>query len=206
MVNKKSYSRAGQKNSLRIIAGTLRGSRLAFASAEGLRPTGDRARETLFNWLAAELPGARCVDLFAGSGALSIEALSRGAASATAVELNGEATALLRQEARRLNAAGISVDRADVMAWLQSRPAAARAQFDIAFIDPPFGEQLHEEVCTALEASALLVDGAAIYIESRWLDPQLALPQSWSLHRERKLGEVRCALYYRDSNNSAKQF
>ncbi|MGB5325274.1 MAG: 16S rRNA (guanine(966)-N(2))-methyltransferase RsmD [Pseudomonadales bacterium] len=198
MVNKTQRG-TSRRNSLRIIAGTLRGSRLAFVDADGLRPTPERAREMLFNWLQNKISGAHCLDLFAGSGALALEALSRGAASACAVESSAAAAATIEREAARLGVAGLTVCRQDALGWLAAHHQPAPMQrFDIAFLDPPFGKDLLAGGSKALEAAGVLADGAAIYVESAVTTPVPDLPVRWQLHRERRVGDVRCALYVRD--------
>ncbi|MDX1550554.1 MAG: 16S rRNA (guanine(966)-N(2))-methyltransferase RsmD, partial [Lysobacter spongiicola] len=128
---------------VRLIGGRWRGSKLPVADIEGLRPTSDRVRETLFNWLMPVLPGARVLDLFAGSGALGLEALSRGAATATLVERDPLlATALAQVAARLPGGEAATVVQADALAWL---PAQPRGSFDIAFLDPPFSAGLWEQ-------------------------------------------------------------
>ncbi len=120
---------------VRVIAGTLRGSKLPVADLPGLRPTGERARETLFNWLQGEVAGKRALDLFAGSGALGFEAASRGAASVVLVERDARQAASLRDSATRLHAEAVVVECADALAWLARTP---EPRFELAFLDPPF--------------------------------------------------------------------
>jgi len=179
---------------VRIIGGRWRGTRLDVADAAGLRPTSDRVRETLFNWLAPALPGARVLDLFAGSGALGLEAVSRGAQSAVLVERNPAIAAALRAIAARLPGGGaVSVAQAEAAAWLQ---AADDASFDLAFVDPPFAAQLWAGIVPKLLPK--LSAGAWLYIESTPA-ADLALPAEWALHREGSTREVRYALYRRSS-------
>jgi 16S rRNA (guanine966-N2)-methyltransferase len=125
---------------------------VAVPDLPGLRPTPDRVRETLFNWLAPALPGARCLDLFAGSGALGIEALSRGAAEVVFVERHPLAIRALRENLARLNGAGARVEPAEALAWLR-QPGTP---FEIALLDPPFGEGLLEPVCAAARTGRLV--------------------------------------------------
>src|SRR5262245_48706510 len=120
---------------LRVIGGSLRGRKWRVADAPGLRPTPDRVRETLFNWLAPHLSGRRVLDLFAGSGALAFEALSRGAATATLVEQDRAALGLLRETAARFGLSAVRIEGGDAIAFLRSQPAGA---FDVVFLDPPF--------------------------------------------------------------------
>lgn len=185
----KPDERAGGAGRVRIIAGRLRGSRLDVAAVAGLRPTSDRVRETLFNWLAPILPGAHCLDLFAGSGALGFEAASRGAASVQMIERDPRAAATLRANADRLKATNVVVEAGDALAWL-ARPVARR--FDLAFVDPPFAAGLHGSALAALVP--WLAADATVYVESG-REAVFAVPASWRLHREGATREVRYALY-----------
>ncbi len=177
---------------LRIVAGRLRGSRLDVPLSPGLRPTGDRVRETLFNWLAPVIEGMRCLDLFAGTGALGIEALSRGATRCTFVERDRVLAQGLEANLARLDAGDARVVNADAAAWLR----AAQGPFDLVFLDPPFEAKLWNAVAGGLEAAGCLAAGAWLYVESPAEEP-LALPPTWQLHRERQAGGVRHALYRR---------
>ena len=187
--------RGGHANRLRVIAGQWRGRRLEFPDLPGLRPTPDRVRETLFNWLAPVLPGARCLDLFAGSGALGIEALSRGAAEVAFVERHPLAVRLLCENLARLNARGARVERADARVWLR-RPGTP---FEIVLLDPPFGEGLLEPVCAMLEQSGWLAETAWIYLEAEVDLPPLPLPANWTPYREKIAGAVACRLARREA-------
>lgn len=190
-------SKPTQNNQLRIIAGLWRGRKLGFPEVDGLRPTGDRIRETLFNWLAPEIQGARCLDLFAGSGALGIEALSRGAALSTLVERDNKAAAQLRANLTLLGAETGRIIHADVMSLLhQGNPDAP---YQIVFIDPPFQLQLWQAVIDALEAGNWLADNATIYIESG-RDDNYHPPINWQLHRDKHAGAVSYRLYYREQS------
>jgi len=178
---------------LRIIGGGLRGSKLAVPDAPGLRPTPDRVRETLFNWLMPVIDGARCLDLFAGTGALGIEALSRGAAWTDFVETDPRLAQALRDNLARLKQTPAAVRGGNAMALLEGTPAAA---YDIVFIDPPFPAALWASAANALEDGGWLRDGALVYLEMpAQADP--ALPANWQLHRESHAGAVRYALYRR---------
>jgi 16S rRNA (guanine966-N2)-methyltransferase len=181
--------------SLRIVAGNLRGSRLAVPDRPGLRPTPDRVRETLFNWLAPVVAGARCLDLYAGTGALGIEALSRGAREGVVVERDRELCRLLQDNLARLKVTAARVVADDAFAFLG---APAAAPFDLVFLDPPFGADLWSEAALRLERGGWLSDAAWIYVEAT---PQagFAAPPAWSLHREGRAGLVRYALYRRSA-------
>ncbi len=178
---------------LRIIGGRLRGSKLAVPDQPGLRPTPDRVRETLFNWLMPVIDGARCLDLFAGTGALGIEALSRGAAWVDFVETDPALAQALRANLARLKQASAGVRSGDALALLRS---AAPQPYDIVFVDPPFSAALWEDAAHALEAGGWLRDAALVYLETA-ADARPRLPANWQLHRQSAAGAVRFALYRR---------
>lgn len=184
---------------LRIIAGTWRGRKLPILDAEGLRPTGDRLREILFNWLAPHIAGARCLDLFSGTGALGFEALSRGAAGATMLEANRRVAAQLRANCATLNAKNAEVIEADALVWLQHQP---RANFDLAFADPPFHADLWQATMEALESGTLLAPQARIYVEA----PKgilLTPPDNWRLDKSKAAGAVCAYLFIRENKTNA---
>lgn len=185
----------GPAGKVRIIGGRWRGTRLNVGDAPGLRPTSDRVRETLFNWLQPMLAGARALDLFAGSGALGMEALSRGAAAAVLVERDPALAAELRALAARLpGGEAARVVQADALAWLAQPPAAGEAGFDLAFVDPPFAAGLWDAVWPALLPR--LAPSAWLYVEAP-LDAAFALPAGWTPHRDGATREVRYAVYRR---------
>lgn len=188
---------AATAHTLRIIGGQWRGRKLTILSADGLRPTGDRIRETLFNWLMPQLPGARCLDVYSGSGALGLEALSRGAATATMLELNPKAAAQIRQHLDLLKCEQGTVVQTDSLTWLQ-QPVAG-AGFDIVFVDPPFELDLWQATIDALNQPGWLREGAAIYIETPRNRP-VTTPAHWHLHREKHAGDVSYRLYYNESH------
>lgn len=175
--------------SLRIGAGRLRGSRIGVPERQDLRPTPDRVRETLFNWLAPVIEGARCLDLFAGTGALGIEALSRGAAQCTFVEQDRELARAIAGTLARLGAGGGEVVAADALGWLQQ----AAQPVDVVFLDPPFAEDFWQPALALLSARGWLRTGGLVYVES---PRAMALPQrpGFRLHREGQAGEVRFGL------------
>ena len=184
---------------VRIIAGRWRGTRLPVPDRPGLRPTADRVRETVFNWLQPMLSGARVLDLFAGSGALGLEAVSRGAVQATLVERDGELARGLQALTDRLEGgAAVAVVHADALAWLHGHPDAA---FDLAFVDPPFDANLWGGVLPALAPK--LAANAWLYVESP-LDATPSVPPEWVLHREGRTRDVRYALYRREGRPSAE--
>jgi len=186
----------GGQGQLRIIGGEWRSRRFAFPDGPGLRPTPDRVRETLFNWLAAYVPGARVLDPFAGSGALFLEALSRGASSGLALDLNREAVAALRGHLATLKCENGEVQLQDALAYL-AKPAPAPV--DLVFLDPPFHQDLLQNTCRLLEENGWLAADAWIYTESESAPSSLGLPANWRLHREKQAGNVHYALWRRSS-------
>lgn len=176
---------------LRIIGGSLRGSRIDVADMPGLRPTPDRVRETLFNWLMPVIEGAHCLDLYAGTGALGIEALSRGAATVDFVEADAHLAERLRANLARLKQRA-EVFNVDALRFV----ASGAGSYDVAFIDPPFTTGAWNTVAQALEDGSRLREAALIYIESP-ADETLELPSCWALHRHTRAGAVRGALYRR---------
>jgi 16S rRNA (guanine966-N2)-methyltransferase len=197
-VTSKKTSRGGE---VRIIAGKWRSRKLGFPDAPGLRPTPDRVRETLFNWLGHDLSGFRCLDLYAGSGALGFEALSRGAESVVMVERNFQAVRALEQNAAILAAEGLRIVQADALEFLrrssqmgfQAEPRSNvveqgpnGARFDVIFLDPPFSDGVTQEVLQCLPP--LLATGAWVYIESGSLSPLIA-PQ-WHVDKQSRAGQV----------------
>jgi 16S rRNA (guanine966-N2)-methyltransferase len=190
-----SAQRGAAARTLRIIGGTWRGRRLRFPPSQDIRPTPDRVRETLFNWLAARVPGARCLDLFAGSGALGLEALSRGAAHLTFVECDPGAARAIAARLEEWGAHGAQVEKIDARRFLDAAPAQP---FDIVFLDPPFASTLLEESAARLEQGGWLASDALIYVERPAdSEPQGALPQSWTPLKAKRAGEVGYHLYSR---------
>lgn len=188
---KKGSARRGDTSRLRIIGGSWRGRSLSFVDATGLRPTGDRIRETLFNWLAGYTSGARVLDLFAGSGALALEALSRGAESATLVELNPRTVDNLRANIASLNCSCANVMRADALQFLRQ---GSPLPYDLVFLDPPFELALWQVTMEALDQGGWLRDGTLVYVES----PRETLstpPQGWQLEKQKVAGQVSFRLY-----------
>ncbi len=180
---------------LRIIAGEWRSRRLAVPAGDGLRPTPDRVRETVFNWLAPYIEGAHVLDAFTGSGALYLEALSRGATQAVALDSNPAAIANLRHNLEVLRCPRGQVIQSDALRYLQGE---VKQQFDLVFLDPPFHQVLLANTCSLLEARGWLRDNAWIYTESEAAPSSLQMPGNWRLHREKKTGQVHYALWQRD--------
>lgn len=177
-----------QPGQLRIIGGNWRGRRLSIGSAPGLRPTPNRVRETLFNWLAPVIAGSRCLDLFAGSGALGLEALSRGAHSCLFVEQNPGVAAAIRANLTTLQAGAGQVLRADGVAALQRLP---EADFDLVFLDPPFGRGLLEKALA--ELGPHLRASHRVYLEYTAEQPP-TLPPGWQYLHRKQAGRVGYAL------------
>ncbi len=194
------------QNKLSIIGGHWRSRKISFEDAEGLRPTPARVRETLFNWLQYDIIGSRCLDLYAGSGALSFEAASRGAKSVVQVENNSVACRCLKANALALRAEQIKIVQMDTFRYL-----AGEAQvFDIVFIDPPFNLNLAAQTCHWLEDKGWLAPYAKIYVETERLNAvtqrpfQLeALPENWRLLKQKTAGEVMYQLFERVASISS---
>lgn len=187
----KTRTRRQNDNSLRIIAGQWRGRRLSFPDVEGLRPTGDRLRETLFNWLAGRIRGARCLDLFAGSGALGLEAASRGAAHVSLVDSSAAVCRTLEAHRHTLGAEQvIEVIRADAAAWLTTGHALP---FDVVFLDPPFASPLLQPALAALQRPGCLAADARVYVEAP-REAAVEVPPGWEELRSIETGNVHCRL------------
>lgn len=172
---------------VRIIGGRWKRRLLTFPERPDLRPTPDRVRETLFNWLGPRIEGARCLDLFAGSGALGFEAASRGAAEVVMVDQSAAVAARLRAHARTLDARNVRVVQRDALAWLKGEAEA----FDVVFVDPPFEGALLARALAHLHESSWLASGARVYVECRAVPPAPALPAAWHVLRSASAGGVR---------------
>ncbi|MBN3053158.1 16S rRNA (guanine(966)-N(2))-methyltransferase [Pectobacterium brasiliense] len=190
MAKKNASSAAGQ---IRIIGGQWRGRKLPVPDSPGLRPTTDRVRETLFNWLAPVIQQARCLDCFAGSGALGLEALSRYAAHATLLEMERAVAQQLTQNLALLRAENAEVINTDALSWL----AKLGTPFDVVFLDPPFRKELLNNTLALLEQQGWLAPDAWIYVETEAENAQLTIPENWQLHREKIAGQVAYRLYIR---------
>jgi 16S rRNA (guanine966-N2)-methyltransferase len=190
---KANKTRSGR---LRIVAGNWRSRLLDIADVPGLRPTSERIRETLFNWLTPHIHGARCLDLFAGTGALGLEALSRGAQSAMFVENSAQAVATLNANIEVLSADGATVRKMDARQYLLARPTE---KFDLVFLDPPFAADMTEELCRLLEDSGALSDRSLIYIEQDRSRAEVALPEAWQIVKNKTAGNVRYMLAQREN-------
>lgn len=185
MVKKVNAISSRQPSSVRIISGKWRGKKIQFYPAEGLRPTGDRLRETLFNWLQYDIAGAHCLDLFAGSGALGFEAASRGAELVVMVDSNSATVRQLQKQTASLETERIIIWQGSAEAYLEK----FQHQFDLVFLDPPFKGELMAQTLAALERSNH-VDGATrIYIEYPKRE-QPSLPDGWTFERQNTTGDV----------------
>ena len=176
---------------LRIVAGKWRSRLLDIADVSGLRPTGDSIRETVFNWLAPGIEGTRCLDLFAGTGALGLEALSRGAREVVFVEKSRRAVATLRDNVALLGAAGADVVQADALEFLGR---SGHGRFDIVFLDPPFAADMLGDLCRLLDEADLVARGGCVYLEDDRRRPEVQLPQGWRYDKVKTAGNVRYAL------------
>ncbi|MDX1251613.1 MAG: 16S rRNA (guanine(966)-N(2))-methyltransferase RsmD [Gammaproteobacteria bacterium] len=183
---------------LRIIGGEWRGRKLAFPGIEGLRPTPDRVRETLFNWLRDVVPGSRCLDLFAGSGALGFEALSRGAAQAVMVDQEARVIAQLHKNIEILHAQSAHAVQADALSYLQGPPQP----FDVVFLDPPYRLfDLLQPCCEQLENRGWLGPHAHIYLEAEAARGLPSLPRNWQVIRSKQAGQVGYHLIVREQQD-----
>jgi len=177
---------------IRIIAGKWRSRKIAFVPIKGLRPTTDAVRETLFNWLMPYIHDANCLDLFAGSGCLGFEALSRGAKHVVMIDAATQVITMLKQNAQELNCQDIDFYCAKIPQGINKIPTQT---FDIIFLDPPFNSKLIEPVCEKLFNSDYLTKDAIIYIEvEKNLNLQTAIPQSWQILRQKITGQIGCYL------------
>ena len=184
--------RRTRANTVRIIGGVWRSRILEFPDEADLRPTPDRVRETLFNWLGLSLAGAACLDLFAGSGALGFEALSRGAASVVMVEKNAAALRALRENATKLGAENATIVRGDALEFARG----ARSRFDVVFVDPPY--RLGMQVAALDLLPGLLAAGGRVYVES---DAVFEPPRGWAIFKRARAGRVHFHLLAREADD-----
>ena len=183
----------GPPREVRIIGGLWKRSKLPVADAPGLRPTPDRVRETLFNWLGQDLSGWRCLDAFAGSGALGFEAASRGAAQVTLLERERSLVRSLQASKERLKADAVRIENADALAWLARGPAQA---FELVFLDPPFDSKALAPALVA--AQRVVVPDGFVYAETdHALDAAVEIPAGLKLHRQARAGHVHFHLLQR---------
>ncbi len=187
-------SSSQQRNSVRIIAGEYRSRKLEFPSLEGLRPTADRVRETLFNWVRDSIQSQVCLDLFAGSGALGFEALSRGARQVDFIEKNAAAANSIRANLERLDAIKGRVYCVDALKWLD-QTAQTETRYGLVFLDPPFKDLLLKNTIASLEQAAIMQDGCLVYVEQNLQSSVVELPANWIRLKDKKAGSVRYSLY-----------
>ena len=180
------------KGRVRIIAGKWRSRRLPVPEFPGLRPSSDRCRETLFNWLQPFVPGARCADLFAGTGALGFEAASRGADRVTMIENNAAVMNYIRSSIELLGATQVESYLANALTWLESQSSGS---YDLIFVDPPFKENLHDETVQKIFETGCLTSSGLVYIETSALQSAPGLPSGWSVWREKIIGDVRLQVF-----------
>jgi 16S rRNA (guanine966-N2)-methyltransferase len=176
---------------LRIVAGKWRSRLLDIADVPGLRPTSERVRETLFNWLAPSIQGARCLDLFAGTGALGFEALSRGATQVVFVENSRRAIEAIENSAKKLGAKEAVVHHGDAVEYVRN---AGPAAFDIIFLDPPFADDRLEALCRQIDERGILAPGGRIYLEQDRAKPDPEIPERWRVLKNKTAGNVRYML------------
>ena len=195
MLKRTATSKPG--NTFRVIAGQWRGRRLEFPDVKGIRPTPDRVKETLFNWLAPIIPGAVCLDLFAGSGSLGLEALSRGAKEVAFVDQSKRVCAGIESNLQRLDASARAVVHPDTAMQYLKRCDQA---YDVVFLDPPFGQGLLAEVLSCLETGHLLTANAQVYAESE--QPLTELSAFWQLTRSKRASKVAYHLLQRENSST----
>jgi 16S rRNA (guanine966-N2)-methyltransferase len=186
--NQKNLSKAPQN--VRIIAGQWRGRLLPVAQADGLRPTANRVRETLFNWLQFDIHGRSCLDLFSGSGALGFEAASRGASKVTLVERESSIANVLRQQVTALSATQVEVIQADALSFIKT----CDQQYDLIFLDPPFQHFTISEVLDAVLAAGIINSDGMIYLEAERNALPKSLAKPWCWWRQAKAGQVEYGL------------
>lgn len=190
-MTKRSKAGKSQPGRLRIVAGKWRSRRLDIADAPGLRPTSERIRETLFNWLEPRIHGAHCLDLFAGTGALGLEALSRGARSTVFVEQSAVAVRMLNENVNTLGTEEAVVLQMGALDYLDREH---RERFDLVFLDPPFADDMLEELCRLLDERQMLASDARVYLEQDRSKPEPELPDGWQVLKNKTAGNVRYML------------
>ena len=185
-----------KRGACRIIAGKWRGRKINFDDAEGLRPTTDRIRETVFNWLQPYLTQSVCLDCFAGSGVLGFEALSRGAQQVVFIEQNSQTVKRLKENAAILDADKAVIQQQDALSWLQSASlnTGLQQKFDLVFLDPPFHSDLLSKSCALLDRSGCLSEDAIIYVEHA-VGANVVLPENWLCLKQKNSGQVSYKLF-----------
>ena len=186
---------AGPARTLRVIGGAWRGRKIRFPPVEAIRPTPDRVRETVFNWLQQDIAGARCLDLYAGSGALGLEALSRGANEVVFVDVEPAVVRHIGDTLRELGCDRGRAVRSDAAGFLAGPPTP----FDVIFLDPPFAEPVLSDICRRIEAGGWLKSGGLVYLEAPAAAGAPELPPGWTLLKSKRAGEVGYHLARRDA-------
>lgn len=198
MVRRRQQNTSQKKPSggfVRIISGSWRGRKLPVHDLEGLRPTIDRVKETLFNWLAQDIPNSTCLDVFAGSGGLGFEAASRQAKLVTLLEMNQKAAKQLEMNAKEVKADNIKVVNTDALTYLR-QPGTP---FDLVFLDPPFRKGLLAETVQLLENNGWLTENAIIYVETEKELQLEGMPENWALFRDKTTGQSSYRLFERNT-------
>ena len=193
----KGLQKAKATGNIRIIAGKHRGRKLPVIMSDGLRPTTDRVKETVFNWLMPYINQSTCLDCFAGAGSLGFEALSRGAKKVTLIELDKNAARQLQQNKALLKAESVDIHHTSALDFLAT---PSTSKFDLVFIDPPFRKGLAKQAIELLENN-WLADNALIYIEMENENDQLSIPDNWSLLKEKSTGQVSYRLYQKTDSS-----
>lgn len=186
------------QSSIRIIGGDLRSRKIHFPEQQDLRPSADRVRETLFNWLQLDMPGSHCLDLFAGSGVLGIESISRGASAVTFVENNSQAAHAIRENLNQLELESGNVECIDALRWLEARKKTD-GKYDVVFLDPPFAQDITAAACELLEKMNMLSVGCKIYVETGENNKPITFPPSWREIKRKKAGRVSFCLMIKEA-------
>ncbi len=188
-----------KRGTCRLIAGRWRGRLVHFDEADGLRPTTDRIRETVFNWLQHEIAGSHCLDCFAGSGAMGFEALSRGAETVVLLDNHPRTITNLKSNAATLSSGdsrseAIRIEKTDTLRWLKQHRQGEQPVFDVVFIDPPYQAKLLSQTCNLLAQSDLIREQSKIYLEHQ-LGDSIKLPEDWQCLKSKVAGQVAYHLY-----------
>ncbi|MFY8274354.1 16S rRNA (guanine(966)-N(2))-methyltransferase RsmD [Pseudoalteromonas sp. SSDWG2] len=191
----KSHHSKAPSGQIRIIGGQHRGRKLPVHDVTGLRPTTDRVKETVFNWLMMDVRDANVLDCFAGAGSLGFEALSRFAAKATLIELDNTAAKQLEENAQLLKLSNVDIINTNAITFVQQM---AQQSFDLVFVDPPFNQNLSTPCCEALEENNWLSEQALVYVEVESDNQDFSAPANWQLFKEKVAGQVWCRLYRRN--------
>ena len=195
-LNNPTFLQNKSNNQVRINGGSLRGQKIIFSNTTGLRPTGNRIKETLFNWISQHVQNSNCLDLFSGSGSLGIESVSHGARSVTMIEKDYFAFLAIKNSCSRLNIKNATIIEADAVKW--SSEESNKTTFDLVFLDPPFMSDLVPVCCEILEKNKLLSSPCYIYVETTKKKKGLCVPENWILLKDKVTGQVAYKLYLRN--------